>query len=308
MLVTNIKRIIKSSVINLWRSRIVSLSSILVMSVTLFVFGLLIFSNVALDSVLTQIKQKVDINVYLTTIAPEKDILSLKESLEGLPEVKSVEYVSREEALKKFKEKHSADQLTLQALDELEENPLGAVLNIQAKETSQYETIANFLNNEEGILSSEGQTVIDKVNYSQNKVVIDRLSKIISATEKIGFVATLVLVFISILITLNTIRLTIYIAKEEISVMRLVGASNAYVEGPFITAGIIYGLISSFLTILFFLPLTYYLDSFIQKLFGLNLFDYYLSNFWSISATLIFSGVSLGVVSSFFAVRKYLKV
>ena len=185
MLVVNIKRITKSAIKNLWRSRMVSLSSVLVISVTLFVFGVLMFSNAVLNSALSQIKEKVDINVYMTTVSSEEDILALKKSLENLPEVKNVEYVSREDSLKNFRERHGSDQLTLQALDELDENPLGAVLNIQAKETSQYETIAKFLNSEENSLSIGGQSIIDKVNYSQNKIVIDRLSKIIKATEKV---------------------------------------------------------------------------------------------------------------------------
>ena len=307
MLITNTKRITKSAIINLWRSRIVSLSSILVMSITLFVFGTLIFSNAALDSALSQIQDKVDINVYFTISAPEEEILALKTSLESLPEVGTVEYVSREDSLINFRERHDNDQLTLQALDELEDNPLGAVLNIQAKQTPQYETIASFLNSDSA-LSNEGTMIIDKVNYYQNKIVIDKLSKIIKSTEKIGFIATLILVIMSIIITFNTIRLTIYIAREEISVMRLVGASNGYVQGPFVVAGVVYGLISAGLTLLVFLPLTYYIGSFTQRLFGLNMFEHYLSNFWNISVIIIFSGVVLGVISSFLAVRRYLKV
>ncbi len=307
MLVTNIKRITKSAIINMWRSRIVSLSSVLVMTITLFVFGSLIFSNAMLDSALNQIKDKVDINVYFTTTAPEEEIFALKKSLEILPEVGLVEYVSREEALTNFKERHKDDQLTLQALEELNDNPLGAVLNIQAKETSQYESIAQFLNSDSA-LSGEGVSIIDKINYYQNKLVIDRLSKVIEATEKIGFIVTLILVIMSVIITLNTIRLTIYISKEEISVMRLVGASNRYVQGPFVMAGIVYGLIASICTLVVFLPLAYYLGDFTQKLFALNIFDHYLGNFFAISGMIILSGIVLGIVSAYLAIQRYLKV
>ena len=195
----------------------------------------------------------------------------------------------------------------MQALEELNDNPLGAVLNIQAKETSQYESIASFLSSDSA-LSGEGVSIIDKVNYYQNKVVIDKLSKIIIATEKIGFIVTLILVVMSIIITFNTIRLTIYISKEEISVMRLVGASNQYVRGPFVMAGIAYGLISAFCTLIVFLPLAYYLGDFTQKLFALNMFDHYLGNFFSISAIIIVSGIILGVVSAYLAIQRYLKV
>ena len=307
MLIVNIKRITKSAIVNLWRSRIVSLSSVLVMSITLFVFGSLIFSNALLESVLTQIKSKVDINVYFITSANEEDVLGIKKSLESLSEVGVVEYVSSEQALDNFKTRHKDDQLTLQALEELGTNPLGAALNIQAKQTSQYESIARFLEGA-SVLSADGQNIIDKVNYNQNKIVIDRISKIIIATERIGFIVTLLLVIMSIIITFNTIRLTIYISKEEISVMRLVGASNKYVRGPFVVEGMIYGLVSGLVTLIVFLPLTYYLGSFSEKLFGLNMFDHYLGNFFSISFIILSSGVFLGVVSSYLAVRRYLHV
>jgi len=307
MLTTNIKRIIKSAVSNFWRSRSVSLSAILVMTITLFVFVGIIFSNAVLDSALNQIKSKVDINVYLTTGASEEDILFLKNSLEKLPEISLVEYVSREQALKNFKEKHKDDQLTLEALNELQDNPLGAVLNIQAKETNQYENIAKFLDNE-SVLSRDGITVIDKINYYQNKIVIDRLTKIISATEQAGFIIALLLVIISAVITFNTIRLAIYISREEISVMRLVGASRKYVRGPFVVEGILYGLTSAFIVLVLSLLIAYYIGDFSSKLFGLNLFDYYLGDFFRISGIIVLSGIVLGAVASFLAVRKYLKV
>lgn len=307
MLIINTKRIFKSALINFWRNRVVSLSSILAMTITLLVFGSLIFSNAMLDSALSQIKDKVDINVYFITTAQEEDIISLQESLENLSEVESVEYVSREQALINFRERHIDDQLTLQALDELEENPLGASLNIQAKETNQYESIAKFLESEHA-LSKEGATIIDKINYYQNKIVIDRLSKIIDSTEKVGFIITLLMVVMTVAITFNTVRLAIYISREEISVMRLVGASNKYVRGPFIAEGIFYGIIASVITLLSFFILTYYLSSFTQKMFGIDVFDHYLTNFINIFATILLSGILLGIVSSYLAVRKYLKV
>jgi len=303
MFITNTKRIIKAALVNFWRNKTVSMSAVLVVSITLLVFGSLIFSNAALDSVLLQLKDKVDINVYFTVDAEEEEILELKKSLESFPEVESVEYISREIALENFRKNHENDQTTLEALDELGDNPLGATLNIQANETDQYESIVKFLGE-----NDSPSSIIDKVNYYQNKLVIDRLAKIISNTERAGFVVTLILIIISIIITFNTIRLAIYIAKEEISVMRLVGASNRYVRGPFVIEGVLYGIISSVLALIIFFPVTFYLGSFTEKLLGVNVFEYYLINFFHILLILLASGVFLGVFSSYLAVRKYLKV
>lgn len=304
-----VKRVVRAGFFSFWRNGFISLSSILVMVVTLFVIGSVIFSSVVLKSTLDQIKEKVDINVYFVTTASENEILAMKKSLEQLPEVMPpVEYVTKEQALEDFKKRHENDEFTLQALEELGENPLGATLNIKAKDPSQYESIARFIEGKR--TSSIGtENIIDKVNYYQNKDAIDRLTKIINSANNLGFVLTLLLVAISILITFNTIRLVIYMSRDEISVMRLVGASDRYIKGPFFVAGSIYGFLSAIVTLIIFYPLTMWLGGKTADFFvGLNIFHYYLSNFGQIFLIIIGSGVLIGSISSYLAVRKYLKV
>ena len=304
-----VKRVIRSGFFNFWRNGFVSLSSIFVMTVTLFVIGSVIFSGAILQSTLQQIRDKVDINVYFVTDAREIEILALKKDLEKLPEVlPPVVYVSREDALAAFKKRHENDQFTLQALDELGENPLGATLNIKAKDPSQYEGIAQFLQNK-STLSSGGNSIIDKVNYYQNKDAIDRLTKIINSASRLGFVLTILLVIISILITFNTLRLVIFMSRDEISVMRLVGASTNYIRGPFFIAGAIYGFISAIATLILFYPITLWLGGTTENFFeGLNIFRYYTANFGQIFLIIVGSGIAIGSISSYLAVRKYLKI
>jgi cell division transport system permease protein len=257
---------------------------------------------------LESIKDKVDINVYFTTNANEADIFSLKKNIETIGEVASVTYISKDEALVNFKERHKDDSLTLEAISELGENPLTASLSIKAKEPSQYEGIAKFLNNEDG-LTGGSNPIIEKVNYYQNKVVIDKLSKIIEAANTVGFWVAILFLIISIIITFNTIRLAIFISKDEISVMRLVGASPRYVKGPFVVSGILYGLVSAIMVIIVFFVLTYWLGSLSKNFFvNLDLFDFYLKNFGQIFLIVFGSGIGLGAISSYLAVRKYLKI
>lgn len=309
MMWIKIKRIVRSGFYSFWRNGFVSLSSILVMVVTLFVIGSTIFLGAILGSTLNQIKEKVDVNVYFVTTAGEEEILTIKKNLEQLPEVAPpVVYVSREEVLAEFKKRHQNDEFTLQALDELGENPLGATLNIKAKDPSQYEGIVKFLNNKSA-LSSEGTSIIDKVNYYQNKEAIDRLTNITNSAHRLGFILTLFLIVISVLITFNTLRLVIYMSRDEISVMRLVGASTNYIRGPFFVAGAIYGFISAIITLILFYPITIWLGKTTENFFvGLNIFHYYVSNFGEIFLIIIGSGIAIGAISSFLAVRKYLKV
>jgi cell division transport system permease protein len=308
MLWTNIKRVVKAGFVSFWRNGFVSLTSVLVMTVTLFVIGSVLFLLATLNSSLAFIENKVDVNVYLSTSASESDINTLKNSLQALPEVKSIDYVSKEQALEEYKKRHENDTSGLEVLDELPENPLSSVLNIKAKKPGQYETIASFLKNE-NTLSADSKMIIRKVNYEDNKKTIDVLIKIIASAQKLGFAVTLVLVIISILIIFNTIRLVIYSAREEISVMRLVGASNKYIRGPFVVSGIIYGALAGILTLIIFYPLTYWLGADTQDFFsGINVYRYYIVNFGQIFGIIMGSGVVLGAISSYLAVRRYLQI
>lgn len=306
MIMTKIKRVLKAGFMNFWRNGWVSLATILIMAMTLFTIGSIIFSRALILSTLDELQNKVDISVYFKTDAAESDIVLLKDSLLKLSEVKNVEYVSRDQELKNFKERHKDNALITQSLEELGSNPLGAALNIKAKNTSQYASIAKFL---EDALKMEGVgSIIDKISYRQNKIVIERLSKILDSSKKIGFAVSLILIIISILVVFNTIRMAIYTSKDEIGVMRLVGASNRFISGPFVVEGLLYGVIASVITMLVFYPLTMWLGPMTESFFGnINIYNYYISNFAQIFFIIFFAGVGLGVISSLIAVRRYLK-
>lgn len=297
----------RAGLFGLVRNSFVSLSSIFTMVVTLCVITSLMFGSAILNTTLNVLRDKVDLNIYFIPDAEEVDVLAMKSTLEALPEVSLVEYISEDQVLENFRKKHENNQSNLQALEELGFNPFGATLNVKTKEPSQYEGVAKFLSGDSA-LSSSGKVIIDDVNYFQNKTAIDRLTSIIETSKKIGFLATILLVVISVLITLNTIRLVIFMSRDEIAVMRLVGASSFYVRGPFVVTGILYGLAAGLITLILFYPVTLYLGSFSQGFFvGLNLFDYFVSNFGQFFLVIMGSGAVIGALSSFLAVRKYLK-
>jgi len=306
MIWINLKRITRTGFVQFWRNGVVSLSAVSVMIVTLFVIGGILFSTAMLKGALGEIQDKVDVNVYFQTEASEDQILEVKNALEVLPEVKFVEYVSSDQALSNFIERHKNDQNTLEALDELDSNPLGPVLNIKTKETSQYESVANFL--KDNYPSENGESIVEKVNYFQNKEAIDTLSKIIDAGNRLGLFLTIIFILISIIITLNTIRLAMYISRDEISVMRLVGASHNYISGPFVVTGAMYGLMASILTLIIFWPVTYWLGPVTKRFFGsVSVFEYYISSFGYIFLIVVGCGVFIGSVSSFLAIKRYLR-
>lgn len=305
---TTVKRILRSGLSEFLRSGVVTASTILVMTITLFSFGLLIFVHAAFIGTLETIQQKVDVNVYFLPEAPQEAMDDFRAQVAALPEVASVSLTSRDEALAAFKERHKDDQLILQAVDEIGDNPLGASLSVRAKDTSQYETIVKTI--ESGSLLKEGEkAIVERVNYTQNKSAIDRLTVIIRATERTGLLVALFLALASILIVFNTIRLGIYTAKDEIAVMRLVGASMWYTRGPFIVEGMLYGIAAGCITLLLLLPLAWYLGPISESFFGtFNTYAYYTGHFLEFIGGVLVSGFVLGAVSSYLAVRRYLLV
>jgi cell division transport system permease protein len=206
----------------------------------------------------------------------------------------------------------------MQGLDEIGNNPFPAVLNVKAKDPGQYGSIASFLENKNPALS-DGTPLIEKVNYIQNKIIIDRLSKIIPAMEQAGLIVAVLLVAVALVVVFNTIRLVIFTAKDEISVMKLVGASNIYVRGPFVVSGIMYGIASAIFTLIIMAAFAYWSDNVILRFAGVQvasdfelvvsvLSTYFMRNFGQIFAIIMGSGIILGGISSYIAARRYLKV
>ena len=285
----------------------VSYAAILVTTITLTVVtGLFLFQAV-LNAAIISIQSKVDIAVYFSADAPEDQILNLEGTLEKLPEVASVQYISSDQQVLAFRDRHSSDYLTLQALDELGANPFGGLLQINAKDSSQYDAIANVLEGDNDIARANSQ-IIERINYSQNKDVIDRLNTLIFDARRVGLITTLILALVSIIIMHTTIRLTIYMAREEIGIMKLVGASGSYVRAPFLVQGMLYGAFAWLLTNLIFFPLSYIAGLKLTDLLGINLYSYYTSHFFSVAGLALVIGLVLGMISSFLAVRRYLNV
>jgi cell division transport system permease protein len=303
-----VKRVIQSGFVSFWRNKVVSLASVLVVTVTLFVIGSLLLTSVMLNSSLDALKDKVDINVYFKLNASETDIFALRDALKKLPEVKAVDYVSREKALEDFRAKHQDNSLIISSLEELGDNPLGASLSVRAFNPSDYESIASFLQSGNS-LPPGASLSIDKVNFIQNKTVIDRMTKIIAGVERLGLAVSIVFIVIAVLVSFNTIRLAIFTAREEIAVMRLVGADNWYIRGPFIIEGIMYGIVGAFITMILFYPVTAWVGGVAGTFFGgVNLATFYMGNLVQMLLILLATGAVLGIVSSVLAVHRYLKV
>ncbi len=303
-----LKRMFVSGWKNFARGGAVSAATVVIMTVTLAIIGSLIFLSALLSFTLTSIKEKVDVSVYFVTTAKESDILSVRSQIMKLPQVAEVTYTSAIDALAAFRARYATDHLTLQALEEVGGNPFNASLSVRAKDPSEYESIVNFLE-ASPTLSSGGTSIVDRINYDANKKeTIDRLSLWIQAADRIGLVVSILFALASILIAFATVRLAIYTAKDEIAVMRLVGASNAYIQGPFIVTGLITGGFAAGLVLLLLWGGTSYAgERMAVWLGGFNVASYFSAHFTLIFLILAGSGILLGALASLLAIHKYLK-
>ncbi len=301
-MVTVISRIIQYGMKNFWRNGWLSAATVAIMVISLMVsMGLMIFNYITVQAV-ASIQDKIDISVYFKTNAPEDEILNIKSSIENLAQVKNVEYISSDQALEIFKNKHSDDPTISQAVNELNGNPLEASLNIKAKQPEQYAAIAEYFN------TPDLKQFVDSVSYAKNQVAIDRLTAIVQNVGRGGFILTLAMALIAGLVVFNTIRLTIYSNRDEISIMRAVGASNWLVRGPYIVEGIMGGIVAAIVSVIISAPIAYsvspYINSFIPQL---NVFSYFTGSILKLTMYQVLFAVVIGALSSFIAIRRYLK-
>jgi cell division transport system permease protein len=272
------------------------------------IIGIFFFFRGIFDYTVGEIRDKLDIKISFKLNADYADINQIKDKISSMPEVKSATLTTSEDALEIFKKNHSNDPVALQALDEIGYNPFPAYLTINAQDITSYETISQSLDSGSEFLGNS-YSIIGDINYYKLKSSIDKLNNIVNWINTIGYWITLIFIILSALIVFNTIRLSIFIYKDEISVMKLVGASNMYIRGPFLIEAAIYAVSSSILSMILFWPMTYYLSKkTILFLNGLNIYKYYTDNFLSLFFILLVMSLALSFISCLLAIRRYLKI
>lgn len=300
---TTLLRIIKYGFQNFWRNGWLSVATLMMMTLALMMFqGLLVLNNIVGVTTAT-LQEKIDISVYFKTNVTEDDIAKVERDVKKLNEVKEVEYISKEKALEVFQKTYKNDEVIAEALLEVGENPLAASLKVKAKDPKEYAAIAAYLGNE------KFSSIIEKVSYHQNKEVINRLTKILETIQIAGIGTNAALIFIAIIMTFNTIRIAMYANREEIGIMRLVGASNAYIRGPYVVEGVMYGILATIFALLFTIPVVYTLAPYLAIVIPtLNIASSLYRNIIVIGGETVVLGIALGVISSSIAITRYLRV
>jgi len=297
------KRIIKSGWVGFRRNSGLSLATVFIMVMAISLVTSLFLLQKTTDFLVMSLSEKVDMAVYFSEEPSSDEIATIQKELSGLPEVKTLEYISKEEALQKFIERHQGEEVILESLEEVGGNPLLASLSIKAFEATQYAAISSFLD------SASFKDLIAKVDYNEKKPAIDKMFSLTSTISNTGIALSIVLAVVAVLIAFNTVRIAIFNSRDEIETMRLVGASNWFIRGPFLVQGMIGGLLAVLITFFVFGIALWFLSPKIDLVIpGLNLYSYFFGSFFMVIVLQLAAGVGLGACASWLAIRKYLKV
>lgn len=298
-------RVIKFSSQDFWRNFWLSAATIVVLVLTLLSINFLLTLNFLTKTAVAEVEKKIDVSIYFKKDVAESQIGSIKSYLLSMPEVRGVEYISPARALAEFQAKHKDNPVVMESLNEVGDNPLGATLVITARETNDYQTILNVFDD------PQYSSIIQDKNFEDHEAVIKKISSISEKAKKTGAGIAGLFAIVAVLIGFNTVRITIYTHRDEIGVMKLVGAANWFVRAPYLASGIFYGIFSVLLAIIITFPFVGFAEPYLAGFFGgseFNLLGYFTQNF-----LLIFGGQFLGVVllntvTSSLAVGRYLKV
>lgn len=297
-------RMIKFSFQDISRNIWLSVVTIIILILALFSINMFVVVKVVGDSAVDAVKKKVDISLYLDSGAEEQEINSLRSKISNLAEVESVNYVSQNEALQFFRQKNQNNPEVMDALRELGVNPLTPSLNIKPVNTDNFDELTHELNK----INSD---IIASRNFTDHRKLLDKINGITEKASQAGIAVSAIFIIITLLVVYNSIRVAIYTHEQEISIMRLVGASNFFIYMPFVFSSIIYTIIGVGAVIGIFYPflslLQPYLDTFFTS-YEMNLINYFNSHFFYIFGVEFLGIVLINIVASLIAVRKYSQV
>lgn len=299
-------RILNTGFRNFFRNLWLSTAATAVMTITLTIVLLSLISNSALTSTIKNVTDKIDISIYLNDAVTADQVAYLRTKLEQNPDVASVRYISKTDALAEWRKQHATDHKLLQATSETD-NPLPASLAVRVKDPKKLDSITTF------VAEPSVAKLLDTkepISYSgKNKTTIDRIISFSSFFKKSGLVISAIFVTVSILIIFNTIRMAIFTRKDEIEIMKLVGATKWFIRGPFLFEAAFYGiiaaLIGSALSYVVLFAGGPRIQGYIDLNAAINMFQS--APFLVIGAAMTL-GIFIGVTSSLLALSRYLKL
>ena len=299
----SIKRIFNLGWKSFVREKGIMVATVFVLFLVISLIGSLFLLRDMGEFLISSIQERIDISIYFKDAVSEDSILTIKKEIIEFPEIKKVVYVSQDKALNNFVDDHKDDFSLMGSIEELGVNPFLASLNVQAWKPSQYASVYAFLT------TPETGEAINKIDYFQRESVIQKICSWSSTLSQAGLYVVIILFLIAIIVTLNTVRLSIYNSKKEIEIQKLVGASDWFIRGPFLIQGLLCGITASLISFLCLGLVCWFFSARIMSLFlDFNILDLFISRFWVLALIQFIVGVGLGVISSHIAVKRYLKV
>lgn len=287
-----------------WRNLWLSVVTIFILTLTMLSLSLVAGVNVLTNQALTVLKDKVNVDVFFTPGLDEQTVLSFQTELEAYPEVQNVIYISQQQALESFLQEHADDPTIKASVDSLSENPFPPSLVIKARELSDYDVITT------KIEQSEMNQHIQRKDFSDSRSVIGVINSIIQKVSQVGIIISLVFILISIVMIFNTIRIAIYSHRDELNIMKLVGATNWFIRGPFLIESIMYGVVSAAIATLLVISMTALAVPYAGDFFVLSSEAVYQALWNWLPAILlleVLGACGLSLVSTGIALRRYLK-
>lgn len=304
---TTILRIFRYGLDNFRRNAWLTTAATIVMTITLLIVMVTVFARFVFSDTIDQVRQKIDISVYLKDEDTPAQVQKFIGAIKQVPQVTSVEYISKEDARNVFEQQNKTEFSNLQALAELgSDNPFPASLKVKTKDPNKLDALNTVINNNKPLLDDKTPT-----SYSgERKAAIDNIANVSQFSETAGLVAAAVFVVISIMIVFNTIRMAIFNRRDEIEMMKLIGAEKHFIRGPFIVEAAMYGVLAAIVSVILVYAVI------LTRADSLTQYDIVVGNtvhFFQAWPVLIFLaqlvvGILIGVFSAQLAIRRYLKL
>jgi cell division transport system permease protein len=297
-------RIIRFALQDIFRNFSLSFMTVLILVLMVLSVNTLIIIRVLTIEATQSIKSQIDVSIYFDELATETKVDEVKDFIDAFPEVTEISFISRESVLESFKLAHAESPKILESLDELGQNPFGPTLVLKTRETSDYKKIIDKLS------VPEYEDIIDARTFEDTELAIHKIDTITKQIEYFSFGLTGLFAFIAFIIIFNTIRVSIYTQRMEISIKKLVGATNWYVRGPYIIEGLLFSILSISIAFGLIFMVTNLLDPYIGIVLGKQVFltNYFKSHIIDLLLMQFGAVLLLNIVSSGLAMRKYLKV
>lgn len=297
-------RILKFAFQDIGRNLSLSFMTVFILVLMLLSVNVLWSVDIITRQAVNSVKSQVDVSFYLAPAVATSTIADMEKYVKSFPEVTEVKILTSDQVLQSFKERHKDQIESMQALTELGSNPFGSTLMVKTKEPKDYQKIIKALD------VPEYKKIIESKSFDKHENAIERLQKITNRIEQIGFGLTVLFAVISFLIIFNTVRVTINSQRTEISIKRLVGASNWFIRGPYLIESLLFTALSIVATFVILVFAFGWLDSYLSVVFtgNFSLTNYYKSNIFFLGGIQAAAVLLLTVVSSGLAMRRQLKV